>query len=85
MRTTSLLFLIFFVGFFGGCRTPRASFAVVDSFGSVVVRVEDEAEAVRLSEKMTLMDSVLLSKPQYFVVREDCRTRFSNGPVSSPP
>lgn len=53
-----------------GCSysTDGPQFIVVDSFGTVVVRMDDKEKAYRTSEKLTLMGRVLASKPQYFVI-----------------
>lgn len=48
---------------------PKEGFVVVDTWGSVVLRTEDEAEAWRMAEKLTLMGHVFASKPQYFVLK----------------
>jgi len=50
------------------CSRPRDGFVVVDPWGSIVLRTDDEDEAWRLAEKLTLLGRILPSRPQYFVL-----------------
>lgn len=64
---TSALFLI--IALASCAQIPERGFVVVDTWGTIVLKTEDEDEAWRLAEKLTLMGRVLASKPQYFVLK----------------
>lgn len=66
MRISSLAWLIVLAS----CApSPKEGFVVVDPWGSVVLRTEDEEKAWRLANELTRMGRVLASRPEYFVLK----------------
>jgi hypothetical protein len=60
------------------CSRPREGFVVVDPWGSIVLKTDDEEEAWRLAAQLTSMGRVLASKPQYFVLKGAPATKASS-------
>jgi hypothetical protein len=65
---TRILFVLLLV--LASCaRPPKDGFVVVDPWGSIILRTDNEDEAWRLAAQLTNMGRVLASKPQYFVLK----------------